>query len=264
MFCPKCGTQNPDGSKFCSGCGQPLAPATQSASQPASAPQPAPQPAAFATSRAAGPAAYSTAGAVRHTGIAVGPVWLSYALIPVLVVAGILLFQSWAEIPLAQISYATSGSAQAGAPSSIGFGVLGVSQLAGTIGSLGSLAGNFMSSSQVSALSSVTQATVPLAIVTLLWAASLVLIAVNVHELLMHKGAGEKLLIACGVVLVALCVAWMLFVGSVDSSILSAFGAASQFVTFHVFVATPFVWATLVLGVVCIVAPVLERLGIIR
>lgn len=260
MFCPKCGTQNPDGSKFCSGCGQPLAPA----SQPASAPQPAPQPAAFATSRAAGPAAYSAAGAVRHAGIAVGPVWLSYALIAVLVVAGVLLFQSWAEIPLAQISYATSGSAQAGAPSSIGFGVLGVSQLAGTIGSLGSLAGNFMSSSQASALSSVTQATVPLAIVTLLWAASLVLIAINVHELLMHKGAGEKLLIACGVVLVALCVAWMLFVGSVDSSILSALGAASQFVTFHVFVATPFAWVTLVLGVVCIVVPVLERLGIIR
>lgn len=260
MFCPKCGTQNPDGSKFCSGCGQPLAPASQSAS----APQPAPQPAAFATSRAAGPAAYSAAGAVRHAGIAVGPVWLSYALIAVLVVAGILLFQSWAEIPLAQISYATSGSAQAGAPSSIGFGVLGVSQLAGTLGSLGSLAGNFMSSSQVSALSSVTQATVPLAIVTLLWAASLVLIAINVHELLVHKGAGEKLLIACGVVLVALCVVWMLFVGSVDSSILSALGAASQFVTFHVFVATPFVWVTLVLGVVCIVVPVLERLGIIR
>lgn len=214
MFCPKCGTQNPDGSKFCSGCGQSLAPA----SQPASAPQPAPQSAAFATSRAAGPAAYSAAGAVRHAGIAVGPVWLSYALIAVLVVAGVLLFQSWAEIPLAQISYATSGSAQAGAPSSIGFGVLGVSQLAGTIGSLGSLAGNFMSSSQVSALSSVTQATVPLAIVTLLWAASLVLIAINVHELLVHKGAGEKLLIACGVVL----------------------------------------------GAVCIVVPVLERLGIIR
>lgn len=260
MFCPKCGIQNPDGSKFCSGCGQPLAPASQSAS----APQPAPQPAAFATSRAAGPAAYSAAGAVRHAGIAVGPVWLSYALIAVLVVAGVLLFQSWAEIPLAQISYATSGSAQAGAPSSIGFGVLGVSQLAGTIGSLGSLAGNFMSSSQASALSSATQATVPLAIVTLLWAASLVLIAINVHELLIHKGAGEKLLIACGVVLVALCVVWMLFVGSVDSSILSAFGAASQFVTFHVFVATPFVWVTLVLGVVCIVVPVLERLGIIR
>lgn len=260
MFCPKCGTQNLDGSKFCSGCGQPLAPA----SQPASASQPAPQPAAFATSRAAGPAAYSAAGAVRHTGIAVGPVWLSYALIAVLVVAGVLLFQSWAEIPLAQISYATSGSAQAGAPSSIGFGVLGVSQLAGTIGSLGSLAGNFMSSSQVSALSSVTQAAVPLAIVTLLWAASLVLIAINVHELLVHRGAGEKLLIACGVVLAALCVAWMLFVGSVDGSILSAFGAASQFVTFHVFVATPFAWVTLVLGVVCIVVPVLERLGIIR
>lgn len=126
MFCPKCGTQNPDGSKFCSGCGQPLAPASQSASQPAPTSQPAPQPAAFATSRAAGPAAYSTAGAVRHTGIAVGPVWLSHALIAVLVVAGILLFQSWAEIPLAQISYATSRSAQAGAPSSIGFGVLGV------------------------------------------------------------------------------------------------------------------------------------------
>lgn len=214
MFCPKCGTQSPDGSKFCSGCGQPLAPA----SQPASAPQPAPQPAAFATSRAAGPAAYSTAGAVRHTGIAAGPVWLSYALIAVLVVAGVLLFQSWAEIPLAQISYATSGSAQASTPSSIGFGVLGVSQLAGTIGSLGSLAGNFMSSSQASALSSVAQATVPLAIVTLLWAASLVLIAINVHELLVHRGAGEKLLIACGVVL----------------------------------------------GVVCIVVPVLERLGIIR
>lgn len=126
MFCPKCGTQNPDGSKFCSGCGQPLAPAAQSASQPAPTSQPAPQPAAFATSRAAGPAAYSTAGAVRHTGIAVGPVWLSYALIAVLVVAGVLLFQSWAEIPLAQISYATNGSARAGAPSSIGFGVLGV------------------------------------------------------------------------------------------------------------------------------------------
>lgn len=64
--------------------------------------------------------------------------------------------------------------------------------------------------------------------------------------------------------LVALCVAWMPFVGSVDSSILSALGAASQFVTFHVFVATPFAWVTLVLGVVCIVVPVLERLGIIR
>lgn len=24
MFCPKCGVQNPDGARFCAGCGSPL------------------------------------------------------------------------------------------------------------------------------------------------------------------------------------------------------------------------------------------------
>ena len=27
MFCPKCGTKNVDGAKFCTGCGAPLGPA---------------------------------------------------------------------------------------------------------------------------------------------------------------------------------------------------------------------------------------------
>lgn len=44
MFCPKCGAQNPDGAKFCSGCGGPL---------PASSASPAPA----ASSPAASPAA---------------------------------------------------------------------------------------------------------------------------------------------------------------------------------------------------------------
>jgi hypothetical protein len=47
MFCPKCGTQNPDGSKFCKGCGAPLGgqPAASHVGSPApGAPGPTPTP----------------------------------------------------------------------------------------------------------------------------------------------------------------------------------------------------------------------------
>ena len=58
MFCPKCGTQNPDGSKFCKGCGAPLG--AQSATGPhagvtGAAPASAPSPVAGAAP-APGPA----------------------------------------------------------------------------------------------------------------------------------------------------------------------------------------------------------------
>ena len=58
MFCPKCGTQNPDGSKFCKGCGAPLG--AQSATGPhagvtGAAPASAPSPLAGAAP-APGPA----------------------------------------------------------------------------------------------------------------------------------------------------------------------------------------------------------------
>lgn len=53
MICPKCGTQNPDGTKFCSGCGTPLAsdaaPMDATRVQPTPA-QPQPQPAAAPSS----------------------------------------------------------------------------------------------------------------------------------------------------------------------------------------------------------------------
>lgn len=61
MFCPKCGTKNPDGAKFCSGCGGPLAaPAQNNASQPAqsgAAPQGSPQPASVQSAPGLGSAA---------------------------------------------------------------------------------------------------------------------------------------------------------------------------------------------------------------
>jgi len=55
MFCPKCGTENPDNAQFCASCGYQL----QSAAEPPAAPpeQPAPPPAAPAPPAAAPPAA---------------------------------------------------------------------------------------------------------------------------------------------------------------------------------------------------------------
>ena len=44
MFCPNCGTQNPDGTSYCSNCGAPLAANANPASAPAPVPAPAPAP----------------------------------------------------------------------------------------------------------------------------------------------------------------------------------------------------------------------------
>ena len=66
MFCPKCGTQNLDGAKFCTNCGNDLsARVTTPAGQPVGNPAPAPNPAATAT--AAAPAAASTAAPAKKT-----------------------------------------------------------------------------------------------------------------------------------------------------------------------------------------------------
>lgn len=53
MFCPKCGTQIPDGSKFCPGCGSPVAGQTAPAASPQPASAAAPQQAPDASQQSA-------------------------------------------------------------------------------------------------------------------------------------------------------------------------------------------------------------------
>lgn len=66
MFCPKCGTENAEGIKFCKSCGAPVA-APAAASAPAAAPAPAPAPAAQPAYAAAGGAPAPTGGSAVGT-----------------------------------------------------------------------------------------------------------------------------------------------------------------------------------------------------
>lgn len=277
MFCPKCGAQNPDGSAFCAGCGQPLAPQPVTPQAPAAAApgpqpmgaQPAPNFGQPATSRAAGVGAYAVRGA--HPGM-VTSTQLNYVLAAVLVLAGIFMFQNWVEMPLAQIAQSTGSSLPAGVPSAIGMALLGLSQFVGFIGSLGSYASYALGSGSSDAsafFSGITGASMPLTIVSLVWVAALVLVVINAYELLVHKTLKDKLMIACGAVLALLSVVWVFIVNSADGQIVNSIRSAagsysSQIPSFHMLAPTLFVWLTLVCGVVCVVVPILKKKGILH
>lgn len=87
MFCPKCGTQIPDGSKFCPGCGSPVAgqAALAASPQPTAAPQQAPaypQPASAAAPQQAPDASQQSASAYQRVPAAVPQQAPAYQQVP--------------------------------------------------------------------------------------------------------------------------------------------------------------------------------------
>lgn len=96
MFCPHCGSQQPDTATFCGVCGNPISAAAPSAapsSAPAQAPafQPAPQPAPASVPVAAAPKKLSSASPLGRRTAAM----LTGALITL-----IMMFQAWFDLPV--------------------------------------------------------------------------------------------------------------------------------------------------------------------
>lgn len=306
-FCAKCGANVPEGSKFCPVCGAPAEGAAPAAAQPAGAaparsagfqqpgqqgaagaygvPQTTSAPAGYAaqpghaapqgTPYAQRPGASAPGGYVpsaRHHATAAGPVVAGLSLWTLigsgaLALAVIFLFQRWAEIPLGSIASSFGSSLPAGIPSTLGFGVLGLSD----VGSLLSLElSSSLGSAASGAMGGLTGGAIFLAF---LWAIALILSAAAVTTLVLTKGKEERPLLAAGIALVVLSVAWVIMVSGANSSIMSSLrAAASSFGgsavallnSINMLVATPFVWLTLVCGVVAILIPALKKFNVIR
>lgn len=236
-----------------------------------------------APGRFAGAAAYH-----HHAGVGAGaPVvagislWSLVCLVAV-VVAGICLFQSWIEVPVADIyaKMAVAGGSSStalpqGVPATVSLGLIGLAQIQSValpiLGVLGS--------SVPAAVTSGLQSSGTLfAALTLLWAAAIVLVSINAYVVLTTKSYDERLAIAGGAVLVVLALVGIIGAGTINGQVADGFKAtvsgytgsayATAFLNFvntTTFVrATAFAWVTLVSGVVTLAVPLLRRFGIIR
>ena len=263
-------------------------PGAGAAGVPGSGAYGAPQgvPGAYAApGRFAGAAAYH-----HHAGAGVGagaPVFAGISLwslvcLVAVVVAGICLFQSWIEVPVADI-YAkmavaggsSSSALPSGVPATVSLGLIGLAQVQSVaspiLGTLGS--------SVPAAVTSGLQSSGALfAALTLLWAAAIVLVSINAYVVLATKAYDERLVIAGGVVLVVLALVGIIGAGTINGQVADGFKAtvsgyvgssyATAFLNFvntTTFVrATAFAWVTLVGGLVTLAVPLLRRFGVIR
>lgn len=236
-----------------------------------------------APGRFAGAAAYH-----HHAGVGAGTpmvagisLWSLVCLVAV-VVAGICLFQSWIEVPVADIyaKMAVAGGSSStalpqGVPATVSLGLIGLAQ----IQSVASPVLGVLVSSVPAAVTSGLQSSGTLfAALTLLWAAAIALVSINAYVVLTTKAYDERLAIAGGVVLVVLALVGIIGAGTINGQVADGFKAtvsgyagsayATAFLNFvntTTFVrATAFAWITLVGGLATLAVPLLRRFGIIR
>ena len=97
-----------------------------------------------------------------------------------------------------------------------------------------------------------------------LWIAAIVLVSISVFQAVSTKGRACTLLIPAGVVCAVDAIGWVVLMGMINDSMSSSLANSSTMLMGDVVTATPFVWVTLVCGVVAAVAAILHRKGILR
>lgn len=257
MFCPKCGSENPDGSKFCGVCG---------ASFSAPAPAPAPSPyQSVPTSHMGGYAAPAPfAGGISAPVIAAAVA---------LVVAALCMLQAWASINLASIP-GSSSLASMGIGTSVGLtlptSVSVVDLVAGglsTVFQAVSAYSSMSTSDMVEAkalVDAIGLARVVCMVAWVLWIAAIVLVSISVFQAVSTKGRSCTLLIPAGVACAVDAVGWVVLMGMINDSVSSSLANSSTMLMGDVVTATPFVWVTLVCGVAAAAVAILHRKGILR
>ena len=261
MFCPKCGSENPDGSKFCGVCG-----ASFSAPVPAPAPASAPSPYQSAPTPHMG----GYAAPAPFAGGIAAPV---IAVVAALIVAALCMLQPWASINLASIP-GSSSLVNMGIGTSVGFtlptSVSIVDLVAGglsTVFQAVSAYSGMSTSDMVEAkalVDAIGLARVICMVAWVLWIAAIVLVSISVFQAVSTKGRACTLLIPAGVVCAVDAIGWVVLMGMINDSVSSSLANSSTMLMGDVVTATPFVWVTLVCGVVAAVAAILHRKGILR
>lgn len=264
MFCPKCGAENPNGSKFCGVCGTPFA-----------TPQgttPAPQQTVYSNPGTyAGTGQYG-GGAVIGSSYASG---MSVALIAaavLLLVAGICLLQPWASFNLS--AFPNSSSAVAVLGPSIGFTLPtltsvvdlfagGLDKAVQTAMSLSSSLSSDVLEAKAMA-DSLGTARIVCTIIWIVWVATLALVAIAIYEVVSSKGSNHKMLVPAGALCAVDSLGWIIAMGVIDGSARDTLMSTSGQVITGLVTATPFVWVTLLCGVAAVVVAVLHKQGILR
>ena len=289
-FCSKCGANVPEGSRFCPVCGAPAEPAASvpSAASPGyvpSAQRPsgpaagygspaghagyeAPRAGAYGQpAPGASPASYG-AGARAHRGGVVGPVVAGYSLwtlivAGVLVLALIFLFQAWLSVPVGSIYAAMGSSLPSGLPASVDASVASVSTLVSMLRLYFSMMFGNGSSFDGGMF----------VFASVVWALAVVLSAVAVTVLFCTKGQEERPALVAGIVNLVLSLVWVIGVNGANAAVMNQVRAyigsysgsvAAALANLNVLVVTPFVWLTLVCGLVAVVVVVLKMVRVIR
>lgn len=253
MFCPKCGAENPAGSRFCGACGAPF-----SAPAPQPAPQPFPQP-------IPGPVPIQPAGSFS------APVLVATI---ALVAGGLCTLFPWVDLNLGAIPNAASSLFQLGLSSVVSFTLSGATSildiLMDMVGAIGSVAGGDLGATAIRQMTDGAGiVSAVLALISLLWVASLTLVSVAAFNAVSSRGSDLRLMTPAGVVVAATALAWIAFIGYVNSSVSTAFSqlaalGGSATVIGSLFSPTPFTWAALLGGLVAVVVPLLVRRGTVR
>lgn len=253
MFCPKCGSENPGGSKFCGVCGASF-----------SAPAPSPYQ-SVPTSHMGGYAAPAPfAGGISAPVIAAAVA---------LVVAALCMLQAWASINLASIP-GSSSLASMGIGTSVGLTLpTSVSVVDLVVGGLSTVfqavsAHSSMSTSDMveakALVDAIGLARVICMVAWVLWIAAIVLVSISVFQAVSTKGRSCTLLIPAGVACAVDAVGWVVLMGMINDSVSSSLANSSTMLMGDVVTATPFVWVTLVCGVAAAAVAILYRKGILR
>ena len=273
MFCPKCGSQLPDGASFCGNCGSHIAAApTQQAGQ-YQAPQQAGQ---YQSTQQ--PAAYGSPRPAAAAGGGIDPKLLSYARLAFAALVAILLVVPWFSVTaldsLVSLSNESisqtispyladdSTSQLIPSPGSVNLSVPGVgdvlsflSQGVGWAKDLATSGASVLgsSASQIQLMASMIPdiPTVPYALLVILWFAALVLAVVNGTQMVMGRGSAVLSYAGFGIAaLVAL--AFIIAAGAINGTIADAVrlalgsqvGSTAENVMFESFLSRGFVGTT--------------------
>lgn len=266
MFCPKCGSENPDGSKFCGVCGASFAPA------PAPAPGPVPGQQSYAPYGGApvppAPSAVPTNLYGASRGLA-----LPIVIAVVAVVVGTLsMLMPWVDIKLGSIPNAASDFYEVGMSPTLSFTLASATSIIGLIAdllgaSIKAATGQGYSSNlyMVQEVSDgLGMARIVTTVIWVLWIASIVLVAIAVYDTVSSKGSSTKLLGPAGITCAVDALAWVIVMGSLDGTVRDALTSTGTATSSAVIAASPFVWVTLVCGIVAIVVAILHKQGILR
>lgn len=219
MFCPKCGSQQPDNAKFCGVCGYQFNPTNTASSRPGGVAGTTPTPKPYVGQNFA--SSIPVPNAVKNYGALIA-----------LVIAGIVLAIALLAPTVTSPLYSTSravardqGADVSDTPTSIEFGLIDFAGIASGINSLSSLA------SMTGGSSSITDSFEDIAgsldfvkVILIAWILVAVLIGVCICTYKTNPGQLGKVLLITLAVEFILCIIWFFVVGAASSGLADMFG----------------------------------------